>query len=332
MKRSMFGVYQFDELVGAVVFICIGVFIAVLINAGLLKDWFQPSFTLRILLPDEGVSGLAAGAEVQVLGTRAGEVRQIVIDPNQRMHAIARVEDQMRPFIRRDSVVSIRRQFGVAGAAYIDISRGTGPELDWSYAVIAAASERAPTDTLGQMIDELRAKVMPLLDDVHKAVEAFTALARRAVDPAGPLERTLSSAAAVVQKVEAGDGLAGRLISNDKLANDLQASLTSVREMAAQLERTSNDPRIGQILQRTDAVLASLAVATRNLATNTPRITENVAVTTEALPSTLLQAQIAAHELELLLGQLRRSWLLGGSSSSPATTTTRRAPAVEVRP
>src|SRR5262249_23060038 len=231
MKRSIFGVYQLDEVVGAVVLVCIGVFVAVLINAGLLKDWFQPSFTLRILLPDEGVSGLAPGAEVQVLGTRAGEVRRIVIDPNQRMHAVARVEDQMRPFIRRDSVVSIRRQFGVAGAALLDISRGTGPELDWSYAVIAATSERAPTDTLGQMIDELRAKVIPILDDVHKAVEAFTAAAHRLVDPAGPLEQTLSSAAAVVRKIESGDGVAGRLISNDKLGNDLEASLVSIREM-----------------------------------------------------------------------------------------------------
>ena len=185
MKRSIFGVYQLDEIVGAVVLACVGAFVAVLINAGLLKDWFQPSFTLRILLPDEGVSGLAPGAEVQVLGTRAGEVRRIVIDPSQRMHAIARVEDQMRPFIRRDSQVSIRRQFGVAGAAYIDISRGTGPELDWSYAVIAASSERMATDTIGQILDEVRAKIMPVMDDVQRAVQAFTALANRAVDPAG---------------------------------------------------------------------------------------------------------------------------------------------------
>ena len=331
MKRSIFGVFQFEEIVGAVVLACIGVFIAVLINAGLLKDWFQPSFTLRILLPDEGVSGLAPGAEVQVLGTRAGEVRRIVIDPNQRMHAVARVEDQMRPFIRRDSVVSIRRQFGVAGAAFIDISRGTGPELDWSYAVIAATSERAPTDTLGQMIDEIRGKVIPLLDDVHKAVEAFTAVAHRAVDPAGPLEQTLSSAAAIARKVESGEGVAGRLIANDKLANDLEASLVSIREMAAQLERTSKDARITQILQKTDSILTSLQATMRNLAATTPRITENVAITTEALPSTLLQAQIAAHELELLLGQLRHHWLLGGSSA-PAPPATQRAPAIQVRP
>jgi phospholipid/cholesterol/gamma-HCH transport system substrate-binding protein len=330
MKRSIFGVYQLDEIVGAVVLACIGVFIAVLINAGLLKDWFQPSFTQRILLPDEGVSGLAPGAEVQVLGTRAGEVRRIVIDPNQRMHAIARVEDQMRPFIRRDSVVSIRRQFGVAGAAFIDISRGSGPELDWSYAVIAATTERAATDTIGQILDEVRAKVVPLIDDVQKAVLAFTAVAQRAVDPAGPLEQTLASAAGIARRVENGEGVAGRLIANDKMATDLEQTLVNVRELAAQLERTSKDPRIAQILQKTDSVLTSLQATTRNLAATTPQITRNVTETTDALPTTLLQAQIAARELELLLGQLRHHWLLGGSSAMPAAS--RRAPAVEVRP
>jgi len=331
MKRSIFGLHQLDEIVGAVVLACIGVFIAVLINAGLLKDWFQPSFTLRILLPDEGVSGLAPGAEVQVLGTRAGEVRRIVIDL-QRMHAIARVEDQMRPFIRRDSKVSIRRQFGVAGAAFIDISRGTGPELDWSYAVIAATTDRAATDTLGQMIDELRAKIMPLLDEVQKAVVAFTAVAQRAIDPAGPLEQTLSSAAGIAHRVESGEGVAGRLVANEKLATDLEATLVSVRELAAQLERTSKDPRIGQILLKTDSVLTSLQATTRNLATTLPKITENVTATTDAMPATLLQAQIAAHELELLLGQLRHNWLFGGSGGAPTAPASRRAPAIEVRP
>jgi phospholipid/cholesterol/gamma-HCH transport system substrate-binding protein len=332
MKRSLFGLHQFDEIVGAVVLACIGVFIAVLINAGLLKDWFQPSFTLRILLPDEGVSGLAPGAEVQVLGTRAGEVRRIVIDPSQRMHAVARVEDQMRPFIRRDSKVSIRRQFGVAGAAFIEIARGTGPELDWSYAVIAATTDRAATDTLGQMIDEVRAKIAPVLDDVQKAVLAFTAVAQRAIDPAGPLEQTLSSAAGIAHRVENGEGVAGRLIANEKMASDLEATLLSVRELAAELERTSKDPRIGQILLKTESVLTSLQATTRNLATTMPKITENVTAATDAMPATLLQAQIAAHELELLLGQLRHNWLFGGSGGAPTAPATRRAPAIEVRP
>jgi len=223
----------------------------------------------------------------------------------------------MRPFIRRDSVVTIRRQFGVAGAAYIDIARGVGPELDWSYAVIAAASD-------------LRAKIVPLIDDVQKAVAAFTAVAQRATDPAGPLEQTLASAAGIARKVESGDGLAGRLIGDSKLAADLETTLVSVKELAGQLERTSKDPRVTQILQKTDSILTSLQATTRNLASTTPQITRNVQATTDAMPATLLQAQIAARELELLLGQLRHHWLLGGSSA-PAQPG-RRAPAVEVRP
>lgn len=332
MKRSVFGVYQFDEIVGALVLTCIGVFVAVLINAGLLKDWFQPSFTLRILLPDEGVSGLAPGAEVQVLGTRAGEVRRIVIDPNQRMHAIARVEDQMRPFIRRDSQVSIRRVFGVAGAAYIDISRGKGPELDWSYAVVTAQSERGATDTIGQMVEEIRAKIIPLMDEAQKAAVAFTAVAQRAADPGGPLEQTLASAAGIARRVENGEGLAGRLIANDKIAVDLEMTLVSVRELASQLERTSKDPRIAQILVRTESILTSLQATTRNLAATTPQITQNVTATTDALPTTLLQAQLAARELELLLGQLRHHWLFGGGGAAQVPPPGRRAPAIEVRP
>ena len=165
------------------------------------------------------------------------------------------------------------------------------------------------------MIDEVRAKITPVFDDVQKAVQAFTAVAQRATDPAGPLEQTLASAAGIARKVESGEGLAGRLISDDKLSADLEATLVSVRELAAQLERTSKDPRITQILVKTNSILTSLQATTRNLAATTPQITRSVQDTTDAMPATLLQAQIAARELELLLGQLRHHWLFGGSSA-----------------
>ena len=81
---------------------------------------------------------------------------------------------------------------------------------------------------------------------------------------------------------------------------------------------------------KTNSILTSLQATTRNLATSTPQITRGLQDTTDAMPATLLQAQIAARELELLLGQLRHHWLFGGSSA-PAQPG-RRAPAVEVRP
>jgi phospholipid/cholesterol/gamma-HCH transport system substrate-binding protein len=237
----------------------------------------------------------------------------------------------MKYFIRQDSTVAIRRQFAVAGAAYLEISRGSGPPLDWKRAILSARSEKAPTDTLDGILVEVRGKVMPLLEDVQRAVAAFAAVAQRAADPAGPLEQTLSSTAVIARRIEGGEGTVGKLLTSDKLAAELQVTVENARGLIAQLERAAKDPQIGQVLRKTDSVLTSLQATMRGLAASTPKIADNVAATTDALPATLLQAQIAAHELELLLGQLRRSWLLGGSGTAPAPST-RRLPAVEVRP
>jgi phospholipid/cholesterol/gamma-HCH transport system substrate-binding protein len=335
MKRSTLGIYQFNQAVGAVVLICAALFVGALVNAGLLKEWFQTSLTLRIVLPEAGVSGLAQGAEVQIMGTRAGEIRRIVIDPSQRMHAEARIDSQMRPFLRRDSQVVIRRQFGIAGAAFLDISRGTGPDLDWGFAVLTATTDRAPTDSIGQVIDEVHARVLPILDELQKVI----ANANTLVDPAGPLRQTMQSAATMVQRIERGEGSIGKLLADDKMVSDVQSALASAQSavahansLLAELEKTSKDARLPSILQRTDGILASLQVVARNLAAASPKfgqVTSSVASTTESIPALLLQTETTARELELLLGQLRRSWLLGGTAAPPAG---RRAPAGEGRP
>jgi phospholipid/cholesterol/gamma-HCH transport system substrate-binding protein len=329
MKRSTLGIYQFNQAVGAVVLLSLAIFVGALVNAGLLKEWFQAALTLRIVLPEGGVSGLEQGADVQILGIRAGTVRRIIIDPSQRIHAEAKLDPQMKPFIRHDSRVTIRRQFGIAGSAFIDIARGTGPELDWGYAVLTADTDRAPTDSIGQVIGEVRARVLPTLDELRKAVVNINAM----VDPASPLRQSLQSAAGVAQKLERGEGAVGKLLTDNKLGNDLQATLVEAQAamahangLLAELERNSKDARIAAIIQRTDAILASLQVVTKNLASASP----NIASTTDSMPALLLQTETTARELELLLAQLRRHWLLGGGNTTPASS--RRAPASEVRP
>jgi phospholipid/cholesterol/gamma-HCH transport system substrate-binding protein len=245
------------------------------------------------------------------------------------MHAVVRIDPQMKPFVRRDSQVTIRRQFGIAGAAYIEIGRGTGRELNWGYAVLTAGTDRGPTDTIGQTLEEVRARVLPILDEMHKAVGNFNAM----IDESGPLRQSLQSAASVAQRIERGEGAVGKLMTDKKLGEDLQAALADAQSamahangLLAEVERSSKDARVTAIIQRTDAILASLQVITKNLATASPNIT----ATTDSMPTLLLQTESTARELELLLGQLRRSWLLGGGGAAPASS--RRAPASEVRP
>ena len=75
----------------------------------------------------------------------------------------------MIPFVRRDSRAVIRKRFGVAGDSYLEISRGLSEPLDWEYAVIDASADRAPTDTIGDVLDEVRTKIFPVIDDTQNS-------------------------------------------------------------------------------------------------------------------------------------------------------------------
>jgi len=326
-----FGLRNADEWVGLLVLLALAAFLAAALQAGVLRDWLRTTATLRVLLPEQGVSGLSVGAEVEVLGTRAGTVRRIVFERDQRMVAEVEVEEQARAFIRRDSAAVIRRRFGVAGAAYLDVARGSGAELDWSFAVIEATSERAPTETVGAVLDEVQRRVFPILDD---------------------LQRSARSVANLMERIERGEGTVGRVLSDDSLARTAEGAaedvagvirnvarmiegLEGVVEQAGRLvnEAGSGNSGVPALLRRVDQTLASLQQATRDVARTTTRLPQtvrNVEEGTANLPALLTQTQQTTRELEMLLTQLRGLWLLGGGGA-PAPEP-RRPGADRIRP
>ena len=310
-----------DEWIGLLVLLSIGLFLAAVLHAGLLSDWFRPTDILRVMLPETGSQGLSTGADVQVLGTKVGSVRRVVVDPSQRMYAEAELDQQATAFIRRDSHAVVKKQFGVAGAAFLDISRGTGPSLDWNYAVIDAVTERDPTENIGAMIDQVKQKVFPILDDAAKTMHAL---------------------ADTAQAMAQGHGDIGRLLKDETLANQLNQTLanlkiateqlnTSLADVTAVTATASGPQGVPALLRRADDSLASVQKATHDLANATPRlpaITRDLNTTTANLPALLTQSQQTAAELEKTLDQLRHTWPLSGSTAPEQ----RRLSPGEVRP
>ncbi|WP_424811944.1 MlaD family protein [Roseococcus sp. YIM B11640] len=320
-----------DEWIGLIVLLAVLIFLGAVLQAGVLRDWLTPSATLRVLLPNEGIGGLSVGAEVEVLGTRAGTVRRVVIAPAARLYAEVQLDEQAKAFVRRDSVATIRKRYGVAGAAFLDIARGTGAPLDWNFAVIEANSDRAPTETLGAIFDEVRGKVMPILDDLGRAAHS------------------LSETAARIQR---GEGFVGRLVSDDEMSGQARDMLAEVRSMMDTLRRvlasaetaaaegarftgSLNGPQgVPSLLRRADSMMADLQRVTRELARMAPRGQPLVRSAEESLaevPALLLQAQSTARELEQLTAQLRTLWILGGGGP-PAPPERQRVPVERIRP
>ena len=318
-----------DEWIGLLVVVTVVLFLGIILQAGVLRDWFRPVYTLRIVLPEAGVAGLSVGADVEVLGIRTGAVRRIVINPGQQIYAEAEIEQQAQGFIRRDSQAVIRRRFGVAGAAYVDIARGTGEPLDWNFAVIDAVTERAPTESVGALIDQVREKIFPILDDTGRAAHSL---------------------AEVAERINKGEGNVGRLLADDAMMRNVEAAVAEVRSdmenvgrITQKLEAAANDVAaltqtangrdgVPALLKRSDDILASLQRTVGELdhaIQRTPQIARNLEKGTDDLPSLMTQLQQTAHELELLMTQLRGSWLLGGTP--PAAERTPLPPS-QVRP
>jgi phospholipid/cholesterol/gamma-HCH transport system substrate-binding protein len=296
--------------VGALILIGLGIFVVAVVEAGVVRDFFKSTQSLRVILPDSGLAGLSAGAKVEILGTDAGQVQEIVIDPEQRFHAVVEIEQAMEPFVRRDSKVFIRKQFGIAGAAYLEITRGQGEPLDWEYAVLTAEADEAPTENIGAILKEVRAKVLPILDELHRTVGAAGDLVAELRSPEGRLQRILADLNTVTTRLAEGEGSVGRLLVDDALARDLETTLASANQQLGKLDGIISD------VQSTSSEVEALVHETSSASI--------------ALPTLLTQSQQTLAELERLLVQLQGVWLLGGTDDA-APEPSRLSP-LEARP
>jgi phospholipid/cholesterol/gamma-HCH transport system substrate-binding protein len=299
-----------DEWVGLLVVLALALFLGAIFEAGVVRRWLRPDAELRIVLPQSGFGGLAVGADVDVLGTHAGSVKQIVLNPAGEMYALATIERQTDAFIRRDSTATIRRRYGVAGAAYVDIARGGGAPMDWDYAVLTATAEPNPADTITTTLNKVTADLLPTLEHALHAMAGLDD---------------------IVGGIKAGQGSAGRLLADDTLIRQAEDTVATLKAEIAQL-----GPILGMVpglLGQSRGVLTNVQSIARDAARATPQLPtlmHNVADSTGNLPALLTQAQATTAELGKLLAQLRGSFLLGGDGAPKPNTL--RLPPREVRP
>src|SRR5262249_39693584 len=111
----------------------------------------------------------------------------------------------------------------IAGAAFLDISRGTGSEVDWNYAVIGAVTERDPTENIGALIDQAREKVFPILDD---------------------LGRSAKTLADVIERMQKGEGDVGRLLTDDTMVRNIEAIVAKAGVVVSDLAQLASELQV----------------------------------------------------------------------------------------
>ncbi|MCQ9155514.1 MlaD family protein [Acidomonas methanolica] len=298
-----------DELVGALVLACLALFIAAVVEAGVLHEWLTPAARLRLILPESGIAGLAVGNDVELMGTRIGAIRAVHLNQNSQIYAVADIDPQFKNFIRQDSTATIKRRFVVAGASYIDLSRGKGEKMDWEFAELPAQPEPNPADMITHMLAEMQKSIVPVM----KNAEAMTADLKT-----------------VVAGLKAGHGTVGRLLMDDTLIRQADATVAQLNEVIQALKPM--EAQVAGVVKKADGAMGNVRVISGDLKKMTPTMRETMAhldTASAELPGVLVQAQATADSLKKLSDQLRGLWILGGKGQTGAS---RRLPEQAVTP
>jgi phospholipid/cholesterol/gamma-HCH transport system substrate-binding protein len=325
-----------NEIAGAFVLGALVLCVGAIFVVGRAQRWFAPVRSMVLVLPAEGSLGLERGANILVLGTSAGTVNEITVSPDGRMLATVGIRADFMRFIRADSVAIIRRTFGV-GDAYVEITRGTGAALPAVDPSIGAIADAGPTQAVEQLTTAIREEVVPTLHELRASLVEYRKVAQDFHDPNGALQVSLTHFQNITTDMDKGDGLAGRLLRDRKMADNAQllldrlnASAEQTQHLIADLRQTS--ARLPKIADSADVQLRELTALTtqtretllqaqgvlKNIQSSTTQLPETMKAvdrTAQDLPALLMQANETLRQTQRLAEAMQRNWLLGSSVS-----------------
>jgi len=240
MKNKPFQFRYVNEIVGGFVLLVVALLIVAVFVAGRAQGWFEPVYRIPIDFPPQGSLDLQIGSPVQILGTTVGRVEQITVDEDGFMTGVLTVKGDFFQFVRTDSRVIVKRKFGIAGDAYVEIGKGSGPELPPGGGLVAM-KDTDLNELLQELLARIRESTVPLLESVKSAVDEYAGLGAdmRAVD--GPLQKILQNVESISRKIDQGEGPAGKLIGDEKMAESIQQMVTQLQEVIAQVQVILDD-------------------------------------------------------------------------------------------
>jgi phospholipid/cholesterol/gamma-HCH transport system substrate-binding protein len=174
------------------------------------RNLFSSTFNLYGTF--KNVNGLNVGNNVRFAGLNEGVVQAITIINDTTVRVDLTMNDNVKKFIKADSKIAIGSD-GLVGDKLIVISPGG-----------------ITSTQLVKNGDQLQT-VAPF--DADKLIAKLTGIA----DNAGNLIQNLSE---ITGKVNHGKGSLGRLLNNDKMANDLDATVKQAKTTMANVHKTTS--------------------------------------------------------------------------------------------
>jgi phospholipid/cholesterol/gamma-HCH transport system substrate-binding protein len=196
--------------IGLFALVGLAVLLAAIYLIGQRRSLFTSTF--NVYGKFHNVNGLVIGNNVRFAGINVGVVDDISILNDSTVKVTLTLNNSVKKFIKRDSKMSIGTD-GLMGDKLVVIAPGTTPNSE----EIKEGGELSTVNPL--QVDKLMNKLTKIADNAGTLIQNLTEIS---------------------EKVNSGHGSLGRLINNDKMAKDLDATVKSAQKTITTVHKTSS--------------------------------------------------------------------------------------------
>lgn len=228
-----FRIRRAEWVAGAMVILVVTAVIVSMLFASGGRGTFDTPAHYRLML-DDG-HGVTEGSRVQMLGIDVGRVSGVKITDDNQVEVGLEIRARFAPKVRADTTATLQASFGLQGVlSGIGVALTPGSSdaaaLDFGDTIPAIEPEHIADMLPGFSSD-------PLVQDLEVLIRNLRVLTDEATDPEGSLRQALDSLAVVSKRIEAGEGTAGKMLSDDAaLYGDVTEALDDVSTTLARVD------------------------------------------------------------------------------------------------
>ena len=228
------------------------------------KGFFWQRYTLKTRFPN--VAGLAAGSPVRVAGVQVGSVKEILFAGEQ-VDVVFDVNKKVQERIT-DKSIAFLGSVSLLGSSAVDIVPSTTGTPIPEYGYVAQGRAKGQFADIAEQASGTIEEVTGLVHDLRQGKGAAGKLL---TDDRlyNELQQFVSTAGQVTREIQQGRGTLGKLLKDPKAANSLEASLKNIEDLTRRIN--SGEGSLGKLL-KDDEFSKSLTGATSNLKELTDRI------------------------------------------------------------
>lgn len=203
--------------------------------------YLKPGYTIKFIF--DSVSGVESGSPVRLAGVSVGEVKSVQAVRNTEGKTVAEVVAWIAQgvLIEQDAEVRVSN-IGLLGERYVEILPGSVGSATVVSGAVLAGRPAVGFDKLTELGSRLIGKIETGVDNLNKVITdpAFQAdvkdtfrdsakVSKNLQEATEDLKEAAKSARIVFGRMRDGEGTIGRLMTDDKIAKDLESFVADIK-------------------------------------------------------------------------------------------------------